>query len=73
MDGAFEMVGACSVADVPAVASVWRSYGLFVGQNSTVSLCGEEVHAVVKYVAETNHLGYVSAGFERAEFRRPAI
>jgi hypothetical protein len=53
---------------------------VFVGQNSTVSLCGEEFHAVVKYIVETHLLtifvkflqdlsaqSFVGRRFERAE------
>jgi len=54
MAGAFEMVGACGVADVPAVVSVRRSDERFRGLELDTGLCGEEVHAVVKYVVETH-------------------
>jgi hypothetical protein len=56
----------------------WLLYGVqldvFVGENSTVSFCGEEVHTVCNNVVEMHLITIlVSAGFERAEVRRPAI
>lgn len=62
----------------------WLLYGVqmnvFVGHNSTVDLCGEEVHAVFKYVVETHLIillvtflkdssaqSFVGRRFQRAE------
>jgi hypothetical protein len=51
---AFEMVRACSVADVPAVAFVRCSDGHFRWRKFGSRLCGEEVHAVGNNVVERN-------------------
>jgi hypothetical protein len=51
--GAFERVGACGVADVPAAASYGVQTNVFIGKNSAVGLC-DEVHAVSNNVVETH-------------------
>ena len=70
MAGAFEVMGACGVPGVRAVASVRSSAGQFFVENSTVGLGGEKVHTVGNV---KSHLVAILVTFlqdSSAQFRR---
>jgi len=75
MAGAFEMVGAWAVADVPAVACIRLSDGRRLWRRIDRRPLWREMPCRRWWfrIALDHHLGWASAWFERAEVRRPGI